>query len=579
MDSRMNCLDRLRRGEARGHVLIVGGGINGIGVYRDLALQGIPALLIDKGDFASGTSAAPSRLIHGGLRYLETGEFALVRESVEERNHLLVNAPHQVRPIPVWVPTFSWAGGAFSAAFRFLKLKRTPGPKGALVVRLGLMFFDRFGEVNRTMPRHRPVPRAEVVARFPNIDKRVAAVVEYYDARISSPERLSVELVGDAERDCPAAMAIPYLALDRQDASGVHLTDSLTGETFTVSPALVVNCAGPWVDLVDHTLGIPDRLIGGTKGSHLVLDRPDIADRLGDTMLYFETSDYRACLAYRLDGGKVLLGTTDLRTDDPEDLRCSDAEISYLFKILEEVLPGSRATVDDIVFTFAGIRPLPRVTTGATGAISRDHSVVAFEPTPERAYPVLSLVGGKWTTYRPCAAQITDAVLGRLGAERRRDTLTVPIGGGAGFAPEGPARAAAIAALHAPTPEAGRALYLRYGSAAHDLAATLDTAGWTPINGLTDYYRGEIAWIIREERVSRLEDIILRRTLIALDGASAPATLRDIAGIAAGELGWSAEQTEEEVTRTLALLSTRYRASNGDGGAGETGIHAARNRA
>ncbi|WP_108258725.1 FAD-dependent oxidoreductase [Mangrovicoccus ximenensis] len=187
MDSRDRIIARLREGAFDGAVLIAGGGINGAGLYRDLAAQGIPALLVDKGDFASGTSSAPSRLIHGGLRYLETGEFALVRESVEERNRMLLNAPHLVRPIPVWVPALSRFGGLFSAGLRFLRLKRSPGDKGSAVVRLGLSLFDRFGETDRTMPRHRAVPPGE--ARAIPFSAAVRAVLEYWDARVTSPER------------------------------------------------------------------------------------------------------------------------------------------------------------------------------------------------------------------------------------------------------------------------------------------------------------------------------------------------------------------------------------------------------
>ena len=214
MQSRESLIRRLRNRVASGTpVLIAGGGINGIGLFRDLALQGIPAILVEKGDFASGTTAAPSRLIHGGLRYLETGEFALVRESVIERNHLLRNAPHLVHPLPVWVPAYSWLGGAMSAVLRFFKLTRTPGAKGILVVKLGLMFFDWFGKATQVMPGHRIVPMAEARARWPGLSPKVTAVAEYYDARLTHPERLALDLIKDAERDCPEAMALPYVSL------------------------------------------------------------------------------------------------------------------------------------------------------------------------------------------------------------------------------------------------------------------------------------------------------------------------------------------------------------------------------
>ncbi|PZQ48322.1 MAG: glycerol-3-phosphate dehydrogenase/oxidase [Rhodovulum sulfidophilum] len=560
MRPREDLLGKLRDGAAEGVVMIIGGGINGVGVFRDLARQGVPSLLVERGDFASGTSAAPSRLIHGGLRYLETGEFALVRESVEERNLLLLNAPHQVRPLPVWIPTFSWAGGAFAAGLRFLRLKRSPGPKGAAVVRLGLGIFDRFGEFHRTMPKHRAIPIAEARARFPGLAPSVKAVLEYYDARISSPERLTVELVGDAERDCPEAMAIPYLAVDGRDGAAVRLRDTITGETFRVAPRLIVNCAGAWVDPVDGALGIPERLTGGTKGSHLVLDRPDLAAALGEAMLYFETHDHRACLVYRLDGGKVMLGTTDLRTEDAEGAICSEAEIDYLFGVLEEVLPGSAPRREEIVFTVAGVRPLPRSAAGATGAISRDHSLRRFEPGPDRPFPVLTLVGGKWTTYRACAAQIADAVLAELGRSRREDTRALPIGGGAGFPREPSGRdrfARDLAEGASLAPERAALLLGRYGTTAVGVAAAC-AGRFTPVAGAGTYSVEEIRWILAEERATRLDDLVLRRTLIGFDGLASATTVRALGLIMAESLGWSAERRAEEVARCLTLLARRH---------------------
>lgn len=560
MQSRDDLLRKLRAGAAEGGVLIVGGGINGVGVLRDLARQGVPALLVERGDFASGTSAAPSRLIHGGLRYLETGEFALVRESVEERNLLLINAPHQVRPLPVWIPTFSWAGGALAAGLRFLRLKRSPGAKGAAVVRLGLGVFDRFGAFHRTMPQHRAIPMAEARDRFPRLSPRVKAVLEYYDARISSPERLTLELVGDAERDCAQAMAIPYLAVDGREGDAVRLRDMISGETLAMRPRLVVNCAGAWIDVVDDALGEPERLTGGTKGSHLVLDRPDLAAALGDAMLYFETHDHRACLAYRLDGGKVMLGTTDLRTEDPGDARCSEAEIDYLFGVLEEVLPGSAPKREDLVFTVAGVRPLPRSAAGATGAISRDHSLKRFDPAPDRPFPILTLVGGKWTTYRACAAQIADAALAEIGAVRREDTKTLPIGGGDGFprdAQEQARLAERLAAEQGLPLDRAALLLRRYGMTAFAVAASAG-GRFTPLDGAPPYSVEEIRWILDNERATRLDDLVLRRTLIGFDGLANAACVRALARIMTEALGWSPDRREDEIARTLTLLAQRH---------------------
>ncbi|WP_111431391.1 glycerol-3-phosphate dehydrogenase/oxidase [Rhodobacteraceae bacterium DSL-40] len=561
MQSRDEVMGRLARGEGDGRVLIIGGGINGIGVFRDLAAQGIPAVLVERGDFASGTSSAPSRLIHGGLRYLETGEFALVRESVEERNRLLLNAPHLVRPIPVWVPALSWTGGLIDAGLRFLKLKRTPGPKGALAVRAGLVIFDHFGKLKRTMPRHRPVPIATARKQIP-FAADVRAVLEYWDARIHSPERLSLELVADAEAACPDAFAAPYTEVTSMIDGAVELLDRQTGRSTTIRPSLVVNCAGAWADRVDKRIGVPDRLIGGTRGSHLVLERPDLAAELGDVMLYFETRDHRACLIFRLDERMVLLGTTDLRVTNPDESVCTDAEIDYLFDVLTDLLPEAAPARDQIRFVYSGVRPLPLSGDGATGAISRDHTFRVFEPAPGRPFRVVTLIGGKWTTYRACAEQLTDKILPMIDASRSASTEALAIGGGHGFprTPEG--RAAAIGDIAGKgriTPEDAQRLLDRYGSLGAEVAASFDAEGRRPLAGAPAYHAGEIAWITTRERVTRLEDIVLRRTLMAFEGHTSAATICDCAEIAATLLGWSPERKEAEIAATLDLLASRHR--------------------
>lgn len=562
MRNRTEAIAALRAAATTRPILIVGGGINGIGLFRDLSLQGVPAVLVDKGDFASGTSAAPSRLIHGGLRYLETGEFALVRESVIERNHLVRNAHHLVKPLPVWVPAFSWFGGLFSAGLRFLKLKKTPGAKGIAVVKLGLVFFDRFGRATSVMPGHRIVSRSELRTRMPGLSQRIKAVAEYYDARLTHPERLALELIKDAERDCPASIAVPYMALAGSDGDQVILRDEVSAEEIALRPRLVINCAGPWADEANRKLGIDGRLIGGTRGSHIVLHRSDIARQLGDGMLYFETRDFRACLVYALDAGHVLLGTTDIRTSDPDTARCSDEEIDYLFDVLEQVMPGAAARREEIVFTYAGVRPLPYSGEGTTGTISRDHFLRDFEPEGNRRFPVLALVGGKWTTYRACAEQIADTVLARLGLNRQCSTLGVPIGGSAGLDNDARKRLTFIRRLmarHGLDEAACTVLVERYGSQADDVARHVAADGGETVDEASRYRAGEIRWIAVEERVTRLSDIVLRRTLMPFENAITRTSLDAIARIAGDALGWDRQRREAEIAATVTALDARYR--------------------
>lgn len=560
MKSRASVLATLRALPAV-DVLIVGAGINGIGLYRDLAAQGVGALLIDQADFCSGTSAAPSRLVHGGLRYLETGEFALVRESVVERNRLLQNAPHLVKPLVVWVPLREHWAGLLKAPARLLGWTRTPGAKGSLVTKLGLIVYDWFGRSNRATPRHRMIGRGDVHKVMPAMDRAVRMAAQFYDARLVHPERLALELIADAETDCPSALAIPYLALESSKGDVVTLRDTVSDERITVRAKLVVNTAGPWVDRVNDRLGIHGRLIGGTRGSHLVLRHAALAAQLDDRMIYFETPDHRICLAYGIGGDNVLLGTTDIGVQDPDDNRCTSAEVGYLFEALKSILPHIDVSVAHVVFQYAGIRPLPHAAAHVTGSISRDHSLRAFEPDEARSFPVLALIGGKWTTYRACAEQIADDVLQRLQRTRLRSTASLPIGGASGWPSDARALVSRIEtwaqhyALAQPVVEA---LWNRYGSAAEHVLQMVGAHKGAMSRAASGYWQGELLHLIRHGRVTHLDDLVLRRTLLGMEGHCTLDTLTELAAWMAAELNWDRGETDAEIARTAAILSERH---------------------
>lgn len=560
MRTRTEVLSLLRAGQVP-DLLIVGGGINGVGAFRDLAAQGHAALLVEAGDFASGTSSAPSRLIHGGLRYLETGEASLVRESLTERNLLLKNAGHLVHPLPVWVPLNSWFKGSFMAVARFLGLTRTPGSKGGLPVILGLMLYDRFGAAHQTMPNHSMMSAKKARARMPLWSPDLRAVAQYYDARITHPERLVTELIQDAESDCPASMAIPYLAAGKLRDGAVELIDRESGEVFVLRPKLVVNAAGAWADEVQENLGFADRMIGGTRGSHLVIQNGALARALIDTMLYFETADHRACLIYPMGGDRLLLGTTDLRSDDPNDKTCTEGEIDYLFSALSLALPNVHLTRADIVFAYAGVRPLPLSKPGATGAISRDHKLITSAATQDRPFPLITLIGGKWTTYRICGAQIADAVMAQLGLARTKDTQDLAIGGGKNFPRDPDQRLRFCQDLAAQSGlDLARCTQLadRYGTYASGfaMAEKADPSGFT---GITGYGKAEIAILCRAERVTKLQDIVLRRSLMCFEGAVTAQGLGELAEFVGDILGWDGTRIAAESAETLGLLKGRHR--------------------
>jgi glycerol-3-phosphate dehydrogenase len=414
-------------------VVILGAGVNGAGLFRDLCEQGLTCLLVDKGDFGSGTSAAPSRLIHGGLKYLETGEFGLVAQSTLERNLLLRNAPHCVEPLPTVIPIFSWWKGVGAALRTLFGTTSAPRSRGAVLVKIGLWLYDFYGARHRVMPRHSLVGRRRALRDMPALTPAIVAAGTYYDARITCPERLVLELVQDGLAASPRSAAANATLLERAEEGALTFRRE-SGPAFTVRPRLVMNAAGPWIDRVNAQLGVETRLIGGTKGSHILLKHDALIRLLNGRMIYFEADDGRICLVFDYLG-RALVGSTDIKADNPDDVRCEEDEVAYFLDSLASLLPGLTFHRDQIVYTYSGIRPLPNSEATPAGLISRDHSAPVTEPAPGRPFAILSLVGGKWTTFRGFAEEVADSVLGRLGAVRRRSTRDLPIGGGPGFPP------------------------------------------------------------------------------------------------------------------------------------------------
>jgi glycerol-3-phosphate dehydrogenase len=553
-----------RTREIETDVVILGAGINGAGLFRDLCEQGVRCLIVDKADYGSGTSAAPSRLIHGGLKYLETGELALVAQSTLERNLLLRNAPHCVTPLPTLIPIFSWTKGIWAALRTMAGAKSAPRSRGAVLIKIGLSLYDFYGARHRVMPRHALVGKRRALRDLPPLTPRIVAAGTYYDAKVSGPERLVYELLRDGEAACPGSEALNHTSLTSAAGGVLTFASSPREESLAVRPKLVVNAAGPWIDKVNAVLGAPSRMIGGTKGSHILLDHPDLVAALNGRMIYFEADDGRICLVYDYLG-KALVGSTDIPADDPEEVRCEDAEIDYFLASLRALLPGLAFGRDQIVYTYSGIRPLPASDALVPGLISRDHSAPIVEPAGDRPFPIVSLVGGKWTTFRGFAEEAADTVLARLGQARRVSTRDLPIGGGRNY-PSGPAeRKAWLADAVSQTGlEEARLdeLLGRYGTTALDLAR--HTSAWSDADRLPDatsYSRAEIDWIARNERVVHLGDIVMRRTTLAVTGSLSARDLDAIADITRAALDWDSAHTTREIAVLRTELAERHRSS------------------
>ncbi|MGI9821683.1 FAD-dependent oxidoreductase [Agromyces sp. Marseille-Q5079] len=547
------------RARPTAEVVIVGGGINGIATFRDLALQGVDVVLVERDDFVSGASSASSHMIHGGIRYLENGEFRLVKESVTERNALIRIAPHYVKPLETTVPIYSTFSGILSAPLRFLTHRAgTPTERGAALIKTGLTIYDAFSRDGGSVPRHRFHGRKRSLAELPALNPDVKYTATYYDASMHDPERLALDVLFDGLAAGPHARAANHLGAVGLGADGVRVRDGLTGEEFSIAADVVVNASGPWTDLTNTALGRDTRYMGGTKGSHIVLDHPELLAATGGREIFFEHEDGRIVLIYPLKG-RVMVGTTDLEHDMREPAICTEAEVDYFFELVAHVFPAIAVDRSQIVYRFSGVRPLPRHDDTQPGFVSRDYRIERADVAERPGTTLLSLVGGKWTTFRALAEHLADEALGLLGRERIRSTEGLAIGGGAGYPTTDDARQVWLVSHD---DEVGRAraeaLLERYGTRAEAYLAEVDGETELPLEHHSGYTRGEITWLVRNERVVHLADLVLRRTSIAFTGTLTAPLLVELADLAGDELGWDAAHRAAEVEAARSLLAERH---------------------
>lgn len=544
---------------------MIGGGINGLATFRYLALQGVDVALVERADYGSGATAASSHMIHGGIRYLENGEFRLVRESVQERNGLLSIAPHYVKPLRTTIPIFSTFSGILNAPLRFL-LHRAgkPEERGALLIKVGLLFYDSFSRATAhghvRLPRHSFHGRRRSLRELPRLNPNLKYTATYFDASVHDPERLALDVLLDGRRASSLARSANYTEAVGAGQDGVLLRDTVSGEEFSFRAAVVVNASGPWTDLTNAALGHPSNLMGGTKGSHIVLDSPELVAACDRRELFFENEDGRIVLIYPLKG-RVLVGTTDIVADPAEPAVCTDEEVDYFFDLVQRVFPTVRLDREQIVFTYSGIRPLPHHGDLQPGFVSRDYRIEHGRLPGHPRTALLSLVGGKWTTFRALGDQLGSLVLKHLGRRETVSTVGKAIGGGAEYPRTAPHRRAwAAAHSHGVGERRANELLTRYGTRAAEIleSITSDGEGDRRLAGAPRYSVREIEFLTRHELVVHLSDLVLRRTSIAFTGLLTLQLLDELADIAAGVLGWDAERRRAEIDATLELLRSSH---------------------
>jgi glycerol-3-phosphate dehydrogenase len=425
---------------------------------------------------------------------------------------------------------------------------------------VGLTFYDLYTRSSRMVPKRSFVSRRDTLASLPGLDPGVVGSATYWDAWISYPERLALELIQDGEAASDSARALSYVSMaGLADDDGVLLRDELSGTTAILHPSLVVNATGGWIDRTNAALGTETHSISGVKGSHLVIDDAQLLRDLDGRMVYFENSDQRICIVFPWQG-RVLAGSTEVPITDPDAAVCTPEETRYILDSLGELFPGRAVDAESIVATFSGVRPLLAGNGQTSNEMSRDYACLRVQ-APGSSLPIFSMAGGKWTTFRACAAETADVVLATLATPRRRTTQDLAIGGGRDY-PRDPAARSAWLRRQADTSGLSvdrlAVLLERYGTRAAEIAEHEGRGDGRRLEHAPTYSVAEITWIVQNEKVRRLDDIVLRRTSMALLGEVTMPLLEELAGLWTSASGRPASEAEAAVAAAADQLRQRF---------------------
>jgi glycerol-3-phosphate dehydrogenase len=537
----VSCWSEIVRPSLDGHhfdVVIAGGGINGVAIAQQSARAGKRTLLVEKDDFGAGTTSRSSRVIHGGLRYLEHGEIGLVRESLRERERLLCSHPHLVR------------------RKRFvLAIRDGSGLRSALAIRAGLWLYGKFAKS----------PREVILGDFEDALQSGGSVAcfNYEDAQCEFPERLIAEWLVSATRE-GAEVRNHTEALELSVAggkvTGIRLRDSLSGQESAVACDTVINATGPWADRFCVQAGVLTGrpMIGGVRGSHVVL--PQFPGAPTDP-IYSEAEDGRPIFLLPWNG-QLLLGTTEVLDDgDPGDAAPSQAEIEYLFAALQRLAPQNGLGVHDLRYAFAGVRPLPYAPGQSPSKTSRSHHLI--DHSDDGAQGLVSVVGGKLTTAARLARDCARAI-GLKVSEPATDLCAAPSSDGICSALRQWAHQ--VSGVIGIPQETAFAIAQWHGADALTVTrlAASDPVWRTRICTHSPHILAEVAKAARYEKAVTIGDILLRRVPVALGPCWSAECSHEAAEKIGYALGWTLSRIDEELEQfeaeRMAFLHPRGRA-------------------
>lgn len=505
---RAESLDRLK-GDADPQVVVLGGGVHGAAVLRDLALNGVGAVLLDTADFCAGATGASTRMAHGGLRYLENREFALVAEAARERNLLLRHAPHAVVPVKMMLPMRHMVRGFLGATSNFLGLGKTRVAPSALTMKAALSLYEWLDRKNQTLPPHKVQLNARGL--LANKAGRFRHCAHYWDGRFTHPEGLVFELIQEALESHPSCVALNHMRWEsKPEGIAIEAIPDLM-----LRPKIIINATGPHVDDVNALLFAKTDYVSVVRGAHLVIDHAELRARLRDDVWYFDDGAGRMIICYGL-GDMVLAGTTEIlcKTSDLGEVKGEEKD--YLLTAMASLFDDLELDSSHIVATTTGGRALKSTSGKDAYHAARSHDLL-FDQADCGAQ-VLSMVGGKWTTFRAFAELATDQTLALLGKQRIVDTRS------RGY-------------LGTPTdeyePHAPRdqTLAQRYGALGKRVADWCRAGDDAPLKTLPDYTRREVLWLIHARGARTVDDLVHRRMTIGLEAPPGQAARAELDGI------------------------------------------------
>ena len=523
-------------------LIVVGAGINGAGIAREAARRGLSVLLLDKSDIAAGTTSWSSRLIHGGLRYLEYAEISLVRESLRERERLLRVAPHLVQPLPLTIPIYSWHR------------------RGRWMIRAGMVAYDVLS-YDKSLPRHRMMTADQAVQHEAGLNPDgLKGAARYYDAQVEFPERVAVESAIEAAAhgaDIRTGAEVVDLTVEAGVVKGVVWRDIHTGEEHHASALVTVNVAGPWVDRILAEMDLADtpRLVGGTKGSHIVVDPFPGAP---EDALYIEAKQDGRPYFIIPWNDLYLIGTTDIRYDgDLDRIVPTEDEIRYLIDETNLAIPSAGLDRDSVLYAYAGLRPLPYQPEGRESGITRRHIIRDHAPRVEGLF---SIIGGKLTTYRNLSEHTVDDVFKKLGRKGPPSpTRQAAFPGAAGDLD----RTRKQLTTNGPEwlePRSAEYLLRVYGTRAAEIVA-LAEQGSERLRQVVDDFTGLIGaaalFGLQEEFARSLTDVVMRRTMTGYSRDAGTAASERIAAIGTEAGIWSDSEAESQLEEFRSYM-TRF---------------------